>query len=145
MLQNNRSLVSIVVPCYNEQDVFPLLVAALGTLMERLEPQFRFEVVLVNDGSKDATWSLIESLAKRDSRYVGVCLSRNFGHQAALTAGYDVAKGEAIVSIDADLQDPLEVIDQMLAQWNQGSKIVFAVRTSRAGETKFKLITAAAF
>lgn len=125
--------------------MFPLLVEALNTLMLRLQDRYEFEVILVDDGSKDRTWELIEGLTSEDSRFVGVSLSRNFGHQSALTAGYDAATGDAIVSIDADLQDPLEVIDQMLQEWERGIQIVFAVRKSRAGETLFKLVTAGLF
>ena len=101
-----------------------------------------FELVLADDGSKDSTPAILEELAAADERVKVISLSRNFGHQAALTAGLDHAQGDVVVMMDSDLQDPPEVIPEMLQRWREGSDVVYAVRQSRAGETKFKLLTA---
>ena len=138
-------LISIVVPCFNEEEAFPHLRSALADLVSRLGQRYAAEVVLVDDGSRDGTWALIERFAADVPWVRGVTLSRNFGHQAALTCGYRHATGDAIVSLDADLQDPPAVIEEMVAKWEAGADVVYAVRRSRAGETKFKLATAAAF
>jgi dolichol-phosphate mannosyltransferase len=139
------SLISVVVPCFNEEEAFPHLRRALADLVSRLSTRYAVEVVLVDDGSRDGTWALIERFAAEVPWVRGVALSRNFGHQAALTCGYRHATGDAIVSLDADLQDPPAVIEEMVAKWEAGADVVYAVRRSRAGETKFKLATAAAF
>jgi glycosyltransferase involved in cell wall biosynthesis len=139
------SLISIVVPCFNEEEAFPHLRYALTDLVSRLGTRYAVEVVLVDDGSRDGTWALIERFAAEVPWVRGLTLSRNFGHQAALTCGYRHATGDAIVSLDADLQDPPAVIEEMVAKWEAGADVVYAVRRSRAGETKFKLATAAAF
>ena len=105
-----------------------------------------YELVLVNDGSKDTTWSMMRELAASDPRLVAVDLSRNHGHQLALTAGLDLARGETILIIDADLQDPPELLGDMLAAMrDKAADVVYGVRSSRAGETRFKRATAAAF
>jgi dolichol-phosphate mannosyltransferase len=140
-----RRLVSLVIPCYNESDAFPHLEEALVALADRLCQEFEIEIVLVDDGSKDGTWDQIEEFGRRDSRVRGIALSRNFGHQAALTCGYDLASGDAIVCMDADLQDPPEVVVEMVQKWKDGYDLVQAVRRQRDGETRFKLWTAAAF
>jgi glycosyltransferase involved in cell wall biosynthesis len=101
-----------------------------------------FELVLVNDGSADSTPQILSELARSDSRVRVVSLSRNFGHQAALTAGLDYATGDAVAMLDADLQDPPELIPTMLERWREGVDVVYAVRTERLGETRAKLITA---
>jgi polyisoprenyl-phosphate glycosyltransferase len=137
--------ISIVIPCYNEEDAFPHLRAAVTDLVTRIQAIDDIEVILVNDGSKDQTWKLIQ-LFRHDHVWVrGIDLSRNFGHQAALTCGYEHATGDAIVCLDADLQDPPSVIEEMIAQWKLGFDVVYAVRRKRAGESTFKLVTAAAF
>ena len=142
---NPAPLVSIVVPCYNEEEVFPLLREALEGVAAKLQPAHRVELVFVDDGSTDATWKAIEAFAADDDRVAGLSLSRNFGHQMALTCGYDAAQGDAIVAMDADLQDPPEVILEMVERWQAGADIVFATRTAREGESGFKLWTAALF
>jgi dolichol-phosphate mannosyltransferase len=141
----DNPLISLVVPCYNEAEVFPHLRAALVDLASRLEPRYRVEFVLVDDGSRDATWDLIVAFAAADPRVRAAALSRNFGHQTALTGGYDLARGDAVVSLDADLQDPPEVILQMIDEWQKGADVVFAIRSSREGETAFKRWTASVF
>jgi polyisoprenyl-phosphate glycosyltransferase len=135
---------SVVIPCYNEQ-------ACLGELYRRVTAACAsvsgdYEIVLVNDGSKDQTWALIQSLIAVDKHVVGVNLGRNHGHQLALTAGLSVCRGEKIFVIDADLQDPPELLIPMLAEMDsQKADVVYGQRTSRKGESWFKRASAAAF
>ncbi|NRA07901.1 MAG: glycosyltransferase family 2 protein [Myxococcales bacterium] len=138
-------LVSIVVPCLDEEEVFPLLQSALLSVAKRMEPAVAVEFVLVDDGSQDATWSLICAFARVDARVRGVSLSRNFGQQMAITCGYDVARGDAVVSMDADLQDPPELVPQLVEVWQTGADVVYAVRSRRRGEGLFKRASAAFF
>jgi polyisoprenyl-phosphate glycosyltransferase len=140
-----RKLISLVVPCYNESQVFPQLRAALTAVADMLNREFCLEIVIVDDGSRDDTWAQIVEFAGCDARVRGVALSRNFGHQVALTCGYDLAQGDAIVCMDADLQDPPEVVLEMVEKWKEGYDLVHAVRAHREGETRFKLWTARAF
>jgi dolichol-phosphate mannosyltransferase len=140
-----RELISLVVPCYNESEVFPHLRQELASLADRIGSEYDVEIVLVDDGSKDATWARIQEFAASDKRVRGIGLSRNFGHQAALTCGYDLAKGAAVVCMDADLQDPPEAVEEMVRKWKEGYDLVQAVRLRREGETRFKLWTAAMF
>jgi len=121
------------------------LKAGLAGIADVLCGEFRVEIILVDDGSKDATWRQICDFSREDPRVRGVALSRNFGHQLALTCGYDVAQGDAVVCMDADLQDPPEVVLELVEKWKQGYDVVHAVRRQREGETAFKLWTAAAF
>ena len=137
--------ISIVVPCYNEEEVFPFLSQAMSRLADELADRFEVEIILIDDGSTDTTWGLINALASDDPRFRGVSLSRNFGHQFALSCGYDLASGEAVVCMDADLQDPPEVVKQMLQEWEKGADVVLAIRSRREGETRFKLWTARLF
>jgi glycosyltransferase involved in cell wall biosynthesis len=136
---------SIVVPCYNEE-------ACLSELHRRLTVAAKsaageeYEIVLVNDGSRDRTWEIMRALAASDPRLVAVSLSRNHGHQLALTAGLDLCVGDRILIIDADLQDPPELLGDMLAMMDaEQADVVYAVRRARAGETAFKRGTAKAF
>jgi polyisoprenyl-phosphate glycosyltransferase len=134
-------LLSVVAPVYNEQELIEQFVARTLQAVAGYE----FELVLVNDGSSDATPELLDRIAADDERVRVIHLSRNFGHQAALTAGLEHAAGDAVVMIDADLQDPPEVIDRMVAEWSMGADVVYAVRERREGETAFKLATASWF
>lgn len=135
---------SVVIPCYNEQD-------SLGELLRRVRGACvaaaveSYEIVLVNDGSRDATWSLIAREAQTSHDVVGVELARNHGHQLALTAGLTVARGERVFVLDADLQDPPELLGAMMAVMDEGADVVYGVRSERRGETAFKRLTAAAF
>lgn len=136
---------SIVVPCYNEE-------ACLSELHGRLSAAARsvagedYEIVLVNDGSRDRSWEMMRALSAQDPRLVAINLSRNHGHQLALTAGLDLCSGERILIIDADLQDPPELLPAMLVEMDeQGADVVYAVRRARAGETAFKRGTAKLF
>lgn len=134
---------SIVVPIYNEQAVLPVLLNRLDALMASLDAAA--EVVLVDDGSSDCSSIVLAARAKDDARYRYIRLSRNFGHQVAITAGMDAARGDAVIVMDADLQDPPEVIEQMIARWREGFDVVYARRLSREGESGFKRVTAALF
>jgi glycosyltransferase involved in cell wall biosynthesis len=134
---------SVVVPAFNEQDNVPVLAERLLAVLEGVADGF--EVVFVDDGSRDATWERIAAAAAADPRVRGIRFARNFGHQAALTAGVDAARGRAVVIIDADLQDPPEVIPELVARWREGYEVVFAQREVREGETWFKRTSAAAF
>lgn len=136
---------SIVVPCFNEE-------ACLPALYERLSGAARkavgddYEIVFVNDGSRDGSWPVMRDLAAQDSHVVAVNLSRNHGHQLALTAGLDLCRGETVLIIDADLQDPPELLpDMMAALRDQEADVVYGVRRSRSGETAFKRATAHGF
>jgi len=145
MASSQRQTISIIVPCFNEADVIPMLAAGLSSLADRLQERYSVEIVLVDDGSTDKTWALIRNYAAQDGRVRGLSLSRNFGHQAALSCGYDVALGDAVVSMDADLQDPPEVVLEMVSKWEIGADVVYAIRRTRAGESLFKRKTASLF
>jgi glycosyltransferase involved in cell wall biosynthesis len=134
---------SLVVPAYNEEGVIDELAAHLARVMDALDGDA--EAILVDDGSRDRTWELMVEVATRDRRFRPVRLSRNFGHQIALTAGVDVASGDAVIVMDADLQDPPEVVLEFAKRWREGYDVVYGVREAREGETRFKRATAAAF
>ena len=134
---------SIVVPVFNEEAILDTLYARVVAVLERSGE--RFELVLVDDGSRDRSWEKMTAAATRDPRVVLVRLSRNFGHQVAISAGVDAARGEAVVLMDADLQDPPEVILEMIARWREGYDVVYGRRSRRLGESWFKRATAAAF
>jgi dolichol-phosphate mannosyltransferase len=139
------SKLSIVVPCFNEEACIPELHRRL-TAAARDAVGDDYEIVLVNDGSRDGSWPAMQELADTDPHVVGVNLSRNHGHQLALTAGLDLCRGETILIIDADLQDPPELISPMLeAMREQDADVVYGVRRSRSGETAFKRATAHGF
>jgi len=136
--------VSVVVPMYNEQEVAAICYDRLTQVLSKLD-EYEYEIICVNDGSKDKTLEVLEKLAIKDKNFKIISFSRNFGHQAAVTAGMRQALGEAIVIIDADMQDPPECIPEMIKLWEQGNDVVYATRTHRKGESKFKLFTAKAF
>lgn len=139
------SLLSIVVPCYNEELVIEETAKRLLETCGLLPDSLDYEIILVNDGSKDKTQSLGASLADNNPHVKLVNFSRNFGHQLAVTAGIDYAKGDAVVLIDADLQDPPHVILEMVEKWQEGYDVVYGQRTLRKGETSFKRYSAKAF
>ena len=132
------TLLSVVAPVFNEEELVEEFVARAAAAVA----DFEYELVLVDDGSTDRTPALLDRLAGTDPRVRVIHLSRNFGHQAALTAGLEHAVGDVVAMIDADLQDPPELIPDMIAQWSQGADVVYAVRRQREGETAFKLATA---
>jgi len=135
------TLLSVVAPVYDEEELVEEFVRRTCAAVA----DYTFELVLVNDGSSDSTPELLDRIADVDPRVRVVHLSRNFGHQAALTAGLEHADGDVVAMIDADLQDPPELIGKMVAQWGKGSDVVYAVREQREGETAFKLATASWF
>ena len=137
-------LISVVVPCYNEEESIAETHRRLGSLAAD-RPGERFEFVFVNDGSRDQTLELLRGIAASDDRVRVVSFARNFGHQLAVTAGVDHARGDAVVLIDADLQDPPEVIEDMIDRWKEGYEVVYGVRTDRPGESRFKRVTAHVF
>lgn len=136
-------LLSIVLPVYNEQEVLPALFRALPTVLERIGCDY--ELIFIDDGSCDGTRSILDEAAKRDSRVKVLGFSRNFGQQAAITAGLDFANGDAVVVMDADLQDPPELLESMVEQFKQGFDVVSTQRIARDGESIFKTTTASAF
>jgi dolichol-phosphate mannosyltransferase len=136
-------VISVVAPVYNEEETLPHFYRRIIAVLDAQgEP---FELVLVNDGSTDGSPGVLRVLQQRDSRLRVLNFSRNFGHQAAISAGLEYARGKAVVIIDSDLQDPPEVISELLDRWRNGAEVVYAQRASRAGETRFKLLTAALF
>jgi glycosyltransferase involved in cell wall biosynthesis len=135
--------ISVVVPCFNEEAVIEATHRRLCDTLADLE--FTLELIYVDDGSSDATFAKLSEFATRDSHTRVLRLSRNFGHQIAVTAGLEKARGDAVVIIDADLQDPPEVILDMLQQWQAGYDVAYGQRTERADESTFKLLTARYF
>ena len=135
-------MISVVAPIYNEVDTLPELHRRLTAA---LSPLGAYEIVLVDDGSTDGSWSRLLELAASDARLRLVRLSRNFGHQAALSAGLDAARGDAVVIMDGDLQDPPEVIPHLVRKWRDGYDVVYAVRNEREGETWARVASASAF
>jgi glycosyltransferase involved in cell wall biosynthesis len=136
---------SVVAPLYNEEGNVVELLRRLRAAVDGIAGIDAYEIVLIDDGSTDRTVELLLQIAATDSRIVVVRLSRNFGHQLAATAGLDVARGDAVVLIDADLQDPPELIPAMVERWLAGFDVVYAVRRKRSGESAFKLWTARTF
>jgi len=140
-LLSATALISVVVPCYNEEEV-------LGQTLEELQefsdglPQYRFEFIFVDDGSQDRTLDILCDAARKNAAIKILSFARNFGHQIAVTAGIDAACGDAVALIDADLQDPPEVLTEMIGHWEKGVDVVYAVRASREGESNFKIETA---
>ena len=139
-----NKLVSIVVPAYNEVQVLPAFHARACQVIAEL-PQYNWEILFVNDGSTDGTQAAIDTLQSCDSRVTSVDLSRNFGKEIAMTAGLEHARGDAVIVIDADLQDPPELIADFLRAWEEGFDVVYARRIDRDGETWLKKATAAYF
>lgn len=135
-------LVSVVCPVFNEEDGIEEFHRRTVAALQAVVPVIDYELVYVNDGSADRSLAILRKLAEDDPACRVVNLSRNFGHQLAITCGIDMARGDAVVVIDTDLQDPPEVIAEMIARWRDGTKVVYGVRTQRTGESRFKLLTA---
>jgi len=131
-------LLSIVIPCYNDEEVIGETVTRLKDFCTEVV-NLNVELIFVNDGSSDRTWELMKELAAQDSRIKLIGFTRNFGHQIAVTAGIDAAKGDVVALMDSDLQDPPEVIHEMIAKWREGYDVVYGTRSERAGETAFRL------
>jgi glycosyltransferase involved in cell wall biosynthesis len=142
-LQRSSFCLSIIVPAYNEEEVLPELHRRLAKVLSQITTNY--EIVFVNDGSRDQTLEIMRALKESDPHVGYVNLSRNFGKEIAMTAGLDVARGDAVVVIDADLQDPPELIPKLVEGWKEGFDVVFARRVSRAGESLLKKATAVAF
>lgn len=136
----NKKLVTILVPAYNEEEVLNMLYDRLSGIINSM-PNYDFEILFVNDGSKDNTLNIIKDLRENDKRVCYLNLSRNFGKEIAMIAGLDYSKGDAVIIIDADLQDPPELIPEMISLWEQGYDDVYAKRKSRKGETWLKKFT----
>jgi glycosyltransferase involved in cell wall biosynthesis len=138
-----RPTLSVVIPVFNEEETIPELDRRLRKFLGELGETW--EVVFVDDGSRDGSAKMLEALAREEPRYKLISFGRNFGHQIAITAGMDRAEGLAVVVMDADLQDPPEVVREMLTRWREGFDVVYGVRRRRLGETWFKRITASLF
>ena len=132
--------ISIIIPAYNEEESLPMLYERLKKLIDEVE-NYEFEILFVNDGSKDKTIQIIKELREKDSKISYVDFSRNFGKEVAMIAGLDYAKGDCVIFIDADLQDPPELIPELIKYWEEGYDDVYARRKSRKGETFFKKFT----
>lgn len=135
-----KKLISVLIPAYNEEEVLDMLMERLGKLAAD-QPRYNWEFMFVNDGSRDRTLDIIKQYAEQDARVSYINLSRNFGKETAMIAGFDHVCGDAVVNIDADLQDPPELIPQMIKYWEDGYDDVFARRRSRAGESFVKKLT----
>jgi dolichol-phosphate mannosyltransferase len=130
---------SVVVPAFNEQEVLPLSYPRLKAVMDTLGD---YEIIFVNDGSRDDTLRILKEIADKDKTVRAISFSRNFGHQEAVSAGMAASSGQAVIIIDCDLQDPPEVIPEMVKRWQAGADIVYGLRTKRRGESAFKKLTA---
>ncbi len=139
----NKIVYSIIVPLYNEELVIDESYRRLKEVMDSTKENY--EIIFINDGSRDSTKEKADNICKKDEKIKLVNFSRNFGHQAAITAGMDVSRGRAIVVIDADLQDPPEVILKMIEKWKDGYEVIYGKRAKREGEGFFKKFTAGMF
>ena len=137
--------VSVVIPMYYEEQVAEECYKRTSKVLKEISDKYNHEIIFVNDGSKDRTLSILEEITKKDEHVKIISFSRNFGHQAAVTAGLKYVTGDAIVIIDADLQDPPELIPEMLKKWEEGYEVIYGKRKTREGESAFKLLTAKAF
>lgn len=136
--------ISVVVPMYYEEEVAKECYTRLKNVLEKIE-NYNYEIIFVNDGSKDKTLEILKEIAKENKKVKIISFSRNFGHQCAVTAGLRYVTGDAIVIIDADLQDPPELIPEMIKLWEEGNEVIYGKRKSREGESRFKLLTASMF
>jgi len=127
----NKKNISIIIPVYNEQENIPTVYTQVTAVMQSLAAVYDYEFIFVNDGSKDSSWPLLAQLSQADDKVRALHFSRNFGHQAALSAGYAHAHGDAVITMDADLQDPPTLLLEMIKRWEQGAQIVYARRIDR--------------
>lgn len=137
-------MISVVIPMYNEKEVAKICYDRVKKVLENIK-EYDYEIICVNDGSRDNTLNILEEIASTDSKLKVVSFSRNFGHQPAVTAGLKLSSGDVVVIIDADMQDPPELINDMLNLYEQGNSVVYAKRITRKGESKFKIYTAKMF
>jgi len=126
-----KKLISVILPIYNEEANIPVIYKELSTILELISATYDYEIIFVNDGSRDHSWQKIKQLAHLNPRIKAITFSRNFGHQMALTAGYDLAQGNAIITMDADMQDPPHLILNMIKKWEEGIHIIYARRIDR--------------
>ncbi len=136
--------ISVVIPMYFEEDVVNECYDRTKNVLNKLS-SYEHEIIFINDGSKDKTLELLEKISQNDNNVKIISFSRNFGHQAAVTAGLKFTTGDAVVIMDADMQDPPEVIEEMVKLWEEGNEVIYAKRKVREGETKFKIFTAKMF
>ena len=140
-----KKKISLVIPMYYEEKVAEECYRRVKENLDKLTDNYNYEIIFVNDGSKDKTLSILEEIASKDKNVKIISFSRNFGHQAAVTAGLQYVTGDAIIIMDADLQDPPELIPDMLKLWEDGNEVIYGKRKSREGESAFKLLTAKMF
>ena len=145
MSTQQHSLVSVVVPAYNEEEVLPEFHKRLSTVLAQLSSNYDYEIIYINDGSSDNTLVLLDQFYEKDEHVSLVDLSRNFGKEIALTAGLHKAQGDAVIVIDSDLQDPPELIPELIKEWLLGFDVVYAKRLRREGESIFKKVSAHLF
>jgi polyisoprenyl-phosphate glycosyltransferase len=138
-----RPKYSLIIPVYNEEETLPEMHHRVGAVMDQMDGEV--ELILVNDGSRDRTLALLRDLHEKDPRVCYLSLARNFGHQIAVTAGLNFVRGDAVIVLDADLQDPPELIPELVAKWKQGYQVVYAQRTQRHKESWFKRLPAYLF
>ena len=136
--------ISLVIPMYYEEQVAEECYRRTRNVLKSIE-EYDYEIIFINDGSKDKTLEILETIAKEDNKVKVISFSRNFGHQSAVTAGLKYATGDAIIIMDADLQDPPELIPDMLKYWENGYEVIYGKRKKREGESAFKLLTAKVF
>lgn len=141
----NKPLLSVIVPIYFEEQIINEFYNRTKKVLSNMESKIDHEIIFIDDGSKDKSLDLLKELSRKDKKVHVISFSRNFGHQFAITAGIDHAKGDAVVIIDGDLQDPPEVIPEMIAKWEEGYKVVYGVRKKRKGENAIKLLTSKLF
>jgi dolichol-phosphate mannosyltransferase len=139
------SLISIILPIFNEQENIPAIYHELSRVIDGLPKSYTHEIIFINDGSSDQSWQIIQQHALQDHHIRGLSFSRNFGHQVALSAGYDYARGDIIITLDADMQHPPHIIPEMIRKWEQGAHIVYARRSARDDDMFLKKITASYF
>ena len=136
--------ISVVIPMYNEEEVVQTSYLRIYKVLEELK-QYDYELIYINDGSKDKTLDILQKIAEKNKKVKIISFTRNFGHQAAVTAGLKYVTGEATIIIDADLQDPPELLPEMIALWEEGNEVIYGQRRTRKGESAFKLMTAKMF
>ena len=137
--------ISLVIPMYYEEEVAYKCYERISNVLKNINYKYDYEIIFINDGSKDKTLEILEKIAEEDKKVKIISFSRNFGHQAAVTAGLKEVNGDAIIIIDADLQDPPELIPEMMELWEQGNEVIYGKRKKRKGESTFKLLSAKIF
>lgn len=137
--------ISLVIPMYYEEEVAYKCYERVSNVLKNINYKYDYEIIFINDGSKDKTLEILEKIAEEDKKVKIISFSRNFGHQAAVTAGLKEVNGDAIIIIDADLQDPPELIPEMMELWEQGNEVIYGKRKKRKGESTFKLLSAKMF